>query len=141
VYRHREHGWEYVPIHPFGDEAALLGRLKLTPLDCIAADAWWGVDGEATLLEAWVARLSKRPPGLYAKAPRYREQSVGLEAVFDAEFVTREGFERAMTSFAKAGFPRDPRFGLRWGEHWLAVSFVPPVLHPATPTLPKSDTA
>jgi hypothetical protein len=29
VYRHRTRGWEYIPIHPFGDEAEDLQRLKL----------------------------------------------------------------------------------------------------------------
>jgi hypothetical protein len=46
VYRHRTRGWEYIPIHPFGDEPDLLDRLGLCPGDCRSADAWWGIDGE-----------------------------------------------------------------------------------------------
>src|SRR5438309_1043952 len=49
VYRHRTRGWEYIPVHPFADEPAELARLGLRPEDCGGVDAWWGIDGDATL--------------------------------------------------------------------------------------------
>src|SRR5689334_18145645 len=72
VYRHRARGWEYIPVHPFGDEPTLLERLGLAPEDCKSADAWWGLDGDATLLESRVGR----PAGLYAKPTSHWERWV-----------------------------------------------------------------
>jgi hypothetical protein len=122
VYRHRVHGWEYLPVHPFADEAELLGRLGMRPEDCVSVDAWWGIDEDATLVEATVVGRSSRPAGLFAKATDEEDQRVYLLAVFDAPFVTRAAFEGAMTQFVEAGFPRDPRFRLRWGDPWLQIS-------------------
>src|SRR5688572_3610377 len=117
VYRHRARGWQYIPVHPFGDEPEVLERLRLRPGDCRSVDAWWGIDGDATLLES----RAGSPAGLYAKPTPHRERWVYLVAVFDAPFVTRPMFEKAMTLFADAGFPRDARFRLRAGDPWLAV--------------------
>jgi hypothetical protein len=121
VYRHRAHGWEYIPIHPFADEPELLLRLHMRAEDCFSVDAWWGIDGDATLLESWTARASGRRPGLFAKPTDHEERWVYLVAVFDAPFVTRAAFEGAMTRFAEAGFPRDPSFRLRPGDPWLEI--------------------
>src|SRR5262245_46641614 len=112
VYRHRTHGWEYIPVHPFGDEPEVLARLSLRPEDCQMADAWWGIDGDATLLESGVVGVLGVPARLLAKATKHEEQWVYLMAVFDAPFVTRADFEAAMVRFAEAGFPRDTKFQL-----------------------------
>jgi hypothetical protein len=117
VYRHRMRGWEYIPVHPFGDEPEVLERLSLRPSDCRGADAWWGIDGDATLMESRVGDSAE----LFAKPTPYWERWVYLVAVFDAPFVTREAFEEAMCRFADAGFPRDPRFQLAEGDPWLRV--------------------
>ncbi len=116
VYRHRTHGWEYIPVHPFGDEPEVLARLGLRPEDCRTADAWWGIDGDATLLESGVVGALPGPAGLFAKASPHEERWVYLVAVFNAPFVTRSAFEAVMVRFAAAGFPRGPRFQLRWGD-------------------------
>ena len=116
VYRHRTRGWEYIPIHPFGDEPELLARLGLRPEDCGGTDVWWGIDGDPALLESWVVGLSTRPAGLLAAASGHRNHSVRLQAVFDSPFVTRAEFEVAMARFAEAGFPLAPQFRLRRGD-------------------------
>ena len=121
VYRHRTLGWEYIPIHPFGDELDELQRLGLTPQACRSVDAWWGINGDRTLLESRIVQLSSKPCGLYAKATDHVDLSVYLEAVLDGPYITRTGFEDAMAHFATAGFPSDPRFQLRWGDPWLEV--------------------
>jgi hypothetical protein len=112
VYRHRTRGWEYIPVHPFGDEPEVLERLGLRPEDCRSADAWWGIDGDATLLESYVGGT----PELLAKPTPHPEGWVYLVAVFAAPFVMREAFEMAMCRFADAGFPHDVRFRLREGD-------------------------
>ena len=117
VYRHRTRGWEYIPVHAFGDEPAELERLGLRPGDCRSVDAWWGIDGDATLLEARAGNAAE----MFAKPTRHWERWVYLVAVCDAPFVTREAFEEAMCRFADAGFPDDPRFRLREGDAWLPV--------------------
>lgn len=123
VYRHATHGWEYIPVHPFGDEPELLARLELRPEDCRSADAWWGIDDDATLLQSTVEGVS---PGaaqqLFAEATSHAQGWVYLVAVFDAPFVTRAAFEAAMVRFADAGFPRAPLFRLRWGDPPLRLT-------------------
>ncbi|HVR96257.1 MAG TPA: hypothetical protein VMW27_06570 [Thermoanaerobaculia bacterium] len=120
VYRHRTHGWEYIPVHPFGDEHEVLESLGLRPEDCRNADAWWGIDGDATLLESGVVDTGLAP-GLFAKASRHEERWVYLVALFDAPYVTRALFEEAMVRFAEAGFPHDPRFRVRQGAVTIAT--------------------
>jgi hypothetical protein len=113
VYRHREAGWEYIPIHPFGDEPEVLANLGMGPEGCVGADAWWGIERDATLLQSWVVRVAHRPAGLYARRTEDEEGWVDLTAVLDAPFVTRTAFETAMSEFAAIGFPGGERFLLR----------------------------
>ncbi|WP_148226935.1 hypothetical protein [Planctopirus limnophila] len=116
VYRHRTHGWEYIPVHPFGDEPEVLARLGLRPEDCRTADAWWGIDGDATLLESGVVGTLPGPARLFAKPmPHADERWVYLVAVFDAPFVTRVEFEAVMVRFVEAGFPDATQFDWRVG--------------------------
>jgi hypothetical protein len=122
VYRHQTHGWEYIPVHPFGDEPAVLARLQLQPKDCHSADAWWGIEGDATLFESSIVRVTPGGARLFAKATPHREQSVYLVAVFDAPFVTRTLFEDAMVKFVEAGFPHASQFRLRWGDPHRVLS-------------------
>jgi hypothetical protein len=121
VYRHLTHGWEYIPIHPFGDELNVLAQLGLRPEDCRTADAWWGIDNDATLLESAVVSGAGGSARLFAKATPHEENWVYLEAVFDAPFVTREAFEAAMVRFAEAGFPRALKFKLSWKDRPLQI--------------------
>ncbi len=112
VYHHRTHGWEYVPVHPFGDEPEVLARLGMRPEDCLSADAWWGVGGDATLLESCVVGVVPGPARLFAKPTSDEDRWVYLVAVLDAPFVTRTAFEAEMVQFVEAGFPDAPAF--RW---------------------------
>jgi hypothetical protein len=121
VYHHRTHGWRYIPMHPFGDEPDVLARLGLRPEDCQFVDAWWDIDGDATLLETSVAGASQMTPGLFAKGTATDEEWVYLVAVFDAPYVTRQVFEQAMAEFADFGFPRDRRYRLRPGDRPLRL--------------------
>jgi hypothetical protein len=116
VYQHRTHGWEYIPVHPFGDEQEVLTRLGLQPEDCRVADAWWGIDGDATLLESGIVGVLPGPARLLAKPTPHAEGWVYLVAVFDAPFVTRAAFEAAMVRFAEAGFPHATIFQLGRGD-------------------------
>ena len=122
LYRHRIHSWEYIPIHPFGDESAHLARLGIRAEDCWGVDAWWGVDGDATLLQSSVVKVSQVKPGLYARKTDDEEGWLYLSVVFDLPFVTRQAFEAAMTQFVALGFPDGPLFDLRpeQGCVWLA---------------------
>jgi hypothetical protein len=117
VYRHRTRGWEYIPVHPFGAEPEVLHRLDLHASDCRSADAWRGIDGDATLLESRVGSTAE----LFAKRTPHWERWVYLVAVLNAPFVTREAFEEAMCRFADAGIPRDPRFQPRDGDPRVPV--------------------
>jgi hypothetical protein len=111
VYRHRLHGWEYIPIHPFADEPELLTSLHIRPEECLVADAWWGVDEDATLLECRVIGGSVDTPGLIfqprrAELPRW----LHIQAVVDSPHVTRVVFEEIMQSAYRSGFPGAHRF-------------------------------
>lgn len=117
VCRHRTRGWEYIPIHPFGDDLECLASLGIAPADCKSADAWWGIDGDATLLESRVGASAS----LLVKPTPHWERWVYVVAVFAAPFVTRDAFEDAMERFADAGFPREPRFLLREGDSPISL--------------------
>ena len=79
VYRHRCDGWPYIPIHPFADEAAELARVGMAPEDCGSADAWWGIEGDATLVESCITRLAHHPRGPVCPSNRARG-GMGLPA-------------------------------------------------------------
>jgi hypothetical protein len=134
VYRHRTRGWEYVPIHPFADEPEVLARLRLRPDECRVADAWWGIDGDATLLQLGVVGVLPGPARLLARPTPHEERWVYLVAVVDAPFVTREAFEAAMVRFAEAGFPSGALFQLQWGDRPVQVPEVPEDGHGAAPS-------
>ncbi len=122
VYRHRTLGWEFIPVHPFGDELAHLTRLGMEPEDCLGVDAWWGVNQDATLLESSIARVSSYRPGLYARKTEHEEGWVYLRVVFELPCITRQAFEAAMTQFTALGFPDAELFDLQpeHGTVWLA---------------------
>ena len=100
----------------------MLAKLDLRPEDCLHADAWWAIDGDATLLESATAGSYPGPARLFAKATQHQERWVYLVAVFNAPFVTRIAFEAAMVRFAEAGFPRSSLFQLRWGDPQVLLS-------------------
>jgi len=122
VYRHRTLGWEYIPVHPFGDELAHLARLGIEPEHCWGVDAWWSVNRDATLLETSIARVSPYRPGLYARKTEQQEGWVYLRVVFELPFITRQAFEAAMTQLTALGFPDAKLFDLQpeHGAVWLA---------------------
>ena len=113
VYRHREYGWQYIPIHPFADEPDDLSRLQLTANDCFSVDAWWSVDGDATLLQSSVVgRGWSQPAGLYAWQTDHDLRWVYLVLIVDRDNITRVVFEHAMSQFVSLGFPSGHRFTL-----------------------------
>ena len=85
----------------------------MTPEDCWSADAWWGVEEDATLVQSCVARVADRLPGALCSSLRARG-GVGLSpgAVLDAPAITRVSFEAALSRFASLGFPGGDRFWL-----------------------------
>ncbi len=111
VYQHRIHGWKYIPLHPFADEPEVLARLGLRPEECLAADAWWAVDGDAALLECRVIGGARRSSGLIFQprqtpSPRW----LPIQGTVDSPYVTRVVFEGLMESAYRAGFPNGARF-------------------------------
>ncbi|WP_425614905.1 hypothetical protein NA78x_004789 [Anatilimnocola sp. NA78] len=119
VYRHETRGWEYIPIHPFSDEIEILSSRSIDPSECWSVDAWWGIDGDATLVESWIAERAHCPPGLYVKPVAHAEEWSYLFAVIDAPAITRLAFEAAMSRFADAGFPSSLR--VEPGAPWLTL--------------------
>lgn len=113
VYRHRVSGWEYIPIHPFADEPELLARLNLRPEDCRSVDAWWGIAGDATLMQVG---SSKQAPGLHAHGTLDDQRWIYLTASLDVPYVTRAAFEGAMSRFVELGFPSGALFQLQAGS-------------------------
>ncbi len=111
VYVHQKRGWRYVPVHPFGDEPDVLARLSLKPEDCRSADLWWGIDHDATLLQA-TACTDRFDPGLYARQTDNELHWTYLFVVIEGDFVTRAAVEAAMEKFSDLGFPSRRRFEL-----------------------------
>ncbi len=122
AYVHRAHGWQYIPIHPFADDTEDLSRLGLAPGDCWSADAWWGIEGDAALVQSCIAHMAGRSPGLYACQSVREEGRVDLLAVLEAPYVAREAFEAVLSRFAVLGFPDGDRFRLHPSAGLVRVS-------------------
>jgi hypothetical protein len=93
AYVHRSGGWRYIPIHPFADDTDDRSGLGLAPQDCWSVDAWWGIGGDAALVQSCIARMAGRSPGLYACQSVREEGWVDLLAVLEAPYITRDAFE------------------------------------------------
>lgn len=119
---HRSAGWRFIPIHPFGDDLETLADLGLVPGDCWSVDAWWEIEGDATLVQSCIARMAVHPPGLYARQTEHEEGWVYLEVVLEATQITREAFEALLSRFAAMGFPDDGRFRLAASAGRVRVS-------------------
>lgn len=113
VYRHQIEHWEYIPIHPFGDEPALLEKLSMRSEECRSVDAWCQLKDDATLLQVCVLGVMEGPPRCWARLTEHRLRWVYLSAVIDSPYVTRALFEALMLKFVSAGFPSDKKFRLR----------------------------
>ena len=72
---------------------------------------WWGVEGDATLLQSSIS-TDRFAPGLYAQRTEDERAWTYLFAVFNAECVTRAAVEEAMVEFVLLGFPTHERFSL-----------------------------
>ena len=101
VYHHRLHGWRYIPIHPFADEADILERLELTPASCVSVDAYWEIDGEVVLLEVMCGGDTVRAPGIYLRTRPDRGNNV--HAILADTSVTRTAFEDTMEVLYRSG--------------------------------------
>ena len=107
VYRHRIHGWRYIPVRDFAEESPE-GHAE-------TVDCWCLLGSDAALLECGSSSARKMEPGLYVRvddsSPRYAK----LHVVLPAPGVTRAAAEAAMERFVELGFPDGPRFQLRPG--------------------------
>ena len=106
IYQHRTHGWRYIPIHPFSDEYDVLTRLQMSPTDCRSVDAWWEIDGDATLIQTYTnGHIASLSVGLHANFTENELSHTYLTAVFATGHIDRDSFEMAMSRFAELGFP------------------------------------
>jgi hypothetical protein len=121
VYRHALHGWEYIPVHPFGDESELLARLGIKAEDCRIVDAWWGIGSDAVLLQVWSQLGIGGTIELFALPQGDPTWRISLLAQINASFVTRADFEGVMTAFASEGFPQAAIFQLSPGAGRVAI--------------------
>jgi hypothetical protein len=120
VYRHRALSCEYIPVHPFGDEAAILRRLGLAPVDCHSADCWVCVDEEVTLLSCIVDE-GAIAPRYFAKANMSGPLCTYLDAVVPGRYVKRSDVEEAIEFFVRAGFPDHKRFRVKRADGRVLV--------------------
>ena len=122
VYRHKDRGWPYIPIHPFADESADLSRLRVSPPECSSIDAWCKLNGDVTLLQMSVVGGGwSQGAGLYARQTDGDLRWVYLAAITDRESVTRILFERAMSRFVALGYPDDERFVLNSSDGMVRI--------------------
>ena len=122
VYIHDGFGWEYIPIHPFGDEEDILKELNIINTSCKNVDGWCLMNNDATLLETCVLSETTLDEGLYVKANNKWDERLYLVAVFDAPYVTRTLFEYAMEKFVDSGFPTKNVYNVRWSDGVVKVN-------------------
>ena len=118
VYRHDGQNSRYIPIHAFADEAAALKRLNISADSCQSVDAWWAIENDATLVQAYTSTyFPQRLPGLYARQTDNDLGYVYLTAVIECGSITRSVFETALSRFIELGFPNDAKFaGIPCGD-------------------------
>ncbi len=99
---HAERAWKYIPIHCFADE--LTAEEKLYFKGHHTVDCWWGVDGDATLLQC---------KAIAGVIPRYTLQIIRsdhawiyLSAELNCEYITPQHIEEVMNIFYEIGFPK-----------------------------------
>lgn len=114
VYQHRIFGWEYIPVHPFGDEPEILERLGLRSEDCRSVDAMCGIDEDAFILQATVEGHTSGAPLFSALVSVEEDRWIYVNVLFAAPFVTRIEFEDAMHRIRIIGFLQDPSFRTKW---------------------------
>jgi hypothetical protein len=93
---------EYIPIHPFADDQALLERIGWQSEKCISVDAYWRVTDDVVFLQMSTKGSSGRAVGRYARW-REGEGGVNLSVVVDAPTISRAVFEAEMTRLLDDG--------------------------------------
>lgn len=101
AYRHRTHGWRYVPIHPFADEPEILERLEISAADCVRVDAYWEIQSDVVFLETMCERGVNRPTGIYIRTRK--EGGNVAYGILPQPSITRTDFEDTMTALFKSG--------------------------------------
>ncbi|HZS10400.1 MAG TPA: hypothetical protein VFD58_36560 [Blastocatellia bacterium] len=134
VYRHRQTGWQYIPVHPFADEPEVLSRLNLKPDDCWSSDAWLAVNNDATLIQSRTVKVCCEQPGLYASQNNDELHWPYLRVIVDAPCITRMILESAMTQFVLLGFPDSRLFQIKPKGGWIRVGN----FHPPSGTTPNN---
>jgi hypothetical protein len=103
VYAIKDRGWEYITVHPMGDEAALLSSLGMKPTDCTSVDCYWATKRDVVFLQIATRGASHFEPGFYAHKAAESPNMTYVLAVVDAVFISRGTVEAVMARFAEAG--------------------------------------
>jgi hypothetical protein len=100
IYYVREHGWEYLAVHPMSDDVELLARLRIKPDECVAVDCYWLVDDDVVFLQVYSKQfLDNRQPGLYAQLRYKNIPGLNLSAYLNEPMISRTKVEEVMLRF------------------------------------------
>jgi hypothetical protein len=93
---------EYIPLHPFADDDALLERIGWQSENCTTVAAYWKIYEDVVLIEVTTHATEPSPVGRYARwrAPR---GGVSLCVVVDAPAITRATFEDELAKLIDSG--------------------------------------
>ncbi|MFC2995158.1 hypothetical protein ACFODO_07735 [Acinetobacter sichuanensis] len=104
ILEHKLYGWKYLPIHIFADDSKQIQEYGLSKEMCQSVDIWWGVDGDATLLECRAVNNIEKNRYTIFEANNDGNW-VYLLGEINISYVTRQDVENAMSYFYKLGYP------------------------------------
>ena len=97
-------GTEFLAVHPFSDDKALLAAINWTPSKCNSVDAYWLAFGDVVFVQVHSATVEPaRPVGRYVRWSGGERPHVNLVAVVQEKRITRAVFERELLAFLDGG--------------------------------------
>lgn len=96
-------GTQYIAVHPFADDMAILQKLSWPAEQCLEVDAYWLVSGDVVFVQVISSTQGEaRQVGRYARWNPMNHY-VNLVAVVTATVITRPVFENELKVFLEQG--------------------------------------
>jgi hypothetical protein len=93
---------EYILVHPFADDHALLAQIGGSSDQCCKVDAYWRIYDDVVFLEVSSATVGSRRPGRYGRwSPS--QNKLNLQVTVEAATITRALFEAELARLVDKG--------------------------------------
>lgn len=104
VFSVKDKDWEYITIHPMGDESDLLKNLNISEEDCKSVDCYWRSKKNVAFVEVQFHKLDRwRDIGFYARRDDNRNPALVLYALVADPIITRVVLESVLNYYDELG--------------------------------------